>query len=136
MNNLTRIAGGLIAATFILLATAPAVADLAGDNDTVELGGKSYSHEQGKVIQHQLQKSGKVKIWVNRGKNKNIFVGSTGVFYVGSSSKTFLKDHEGTTVRFRVTKVSERECEAIVFQGEASMDAVASNRRVVLRRYR
>jgi hypothetical protein len=117
-----------------LVATSTAAAaPLRGsaDGETTRQGDDDR-YVSARIIRYQILSDGQISLILNRGANVGIDAGSKGVLLRGDSSRA-LTDRNGTTVRFVVTRVRERQADAVIVDGEVILDTVRTNLRTSVR---
>ncbi len=120
----------------LLLLTVPLLAGATpGDAVPAAKNASHHGYVEGRMVRFYISRdtSAVTKVTINRGKQSGVYRGATGVFFRGSS-RGYLKDHRGDTVRFRVTRVYDRIAEAEVFQGAVTADTLRANARALVRK--
>jgi serine/threonine-protein kinase RIO1 len=118
------------------LAAQATVASNADDASQYATSAKRHGYVEGRMVRYLTSRdtSAVTKVTINRGKKSGVYLGATGVFFRGSS-RGYLKDHRGDTVRFRVTRVNDGTAEAEVFQGAVTADTIRANARMLVRKH-
>lgn len=94
---------------------------------------KDYSYVDCKIDNWWIDDAKLVtKVQLNCGTNDGVYVGSTGLIYLGDEAKKFV-EVGGKRVRFRVLKVHDDSAVATIYQAPLFDSELRDNRRVILR---